>query len=409
MQKREKLKRLSFDEISKIIPSAQKAADGFILSDGDFSFHVFDSHPKELTEGLTHPETFYLAFCNREEILQIRNQKTSSDYLLWLRAEAIVDSARAVRIFRKRAQKLKDWSLTKYYESSFQFHKNYINEVAKYYRTKISALPAGMAFIDEVNAMCINSDFGDVIAVSEALSYFLFYMNIAFLGESLGLHDRDISAALAIAIRTMLGHESLDFDLDPRGDLPTHTHETIQNYTNFQIFFTFGHEYAHHTLGHLSSAKLANIKLRDIVHITESESSIRCFQYAHRKEYEADWFAIKNIKGNKDFRSALADSAFLMFIYFDILDHVYQYMSLCNGISKTHPRPLDRLWKLRKKLNKRIGSSPEIIETNILIANSFKNTLTSEWLPFHMDKLEIYGSYYLPSYKKEILKDRIDF
>ena len=399
----------SFEEISKIIPDAQKAADGFILSDGDFRFHVFDAHPKELTEGLTHSETFYLAFCSRDEILRIRNQKTSTDFLLWLRAEAIVDSARTVRVFRKRAQNMKDWSLTKYYESRHQLHRYYINEVAKNYRTKIRTLPAGMAFIDEVNAMCIKSAFGNVVAVSEALSYFLFYMNIAFLGESLGIPTSDISAALAISIRIMLGYESLDFDLDPRGNLPSHIHDTIQNYSNFQIYFTFGHEYAHHTLGHLSEAMLTNIKLRDIVHITESNHSIQSFQYKHRKEYEADWFAIKNIKGNKDFRSALADSAFLMFIYFDILDHVYQYLALSHGVSETHPRPLDRLWKLRQKLNKRIGSCPEIIERNISLANSFKNILTSDWLRFHMDELEIYGSYYLPSYKKEILQDRIDF
>jgi hypothetical protein len=207
----------------------------------------------------------------------------------------------------------------------------------------------------------------------------------------------------------MLGYESLDFDLDPRGDLPSDIHDTIQNYTKFQIFFIFGHEYAHHTLGHLCEAKLANIQLRDIVHISESKNSIRCFQYKHREEYEADWFAIKNIKGNKDLRSKLADAAFLMFIYFDILDHVYQYLALSHGVSKSHPRPLDRLWRLRQRLNKKNGLSPEIIEMNISLANSIKDILTSDWLPFHINELEIYGSYYLPSYKKEILQDRIDF
>jgi hypothetical protein len=401
--------KLSFEEIAKSIPNAQKAADGFILSDGNFTFHAFDSHPKELTEGLTHRETFYLAFCSRDEILRIRNQKTSSDFLLWLRAEAIVDSARTVRVFRKRAKNVKDWSLTKYYENQHQLHKYYINEVGKSHRKQIRALPAGMAFINEVNAMCINSDFGNIVVVSEALSYFLFFMNIAFLGGSLGIPTSDISTALAIAIRIMLGYESLDFDLDPRGDLPPKIHETIQEYTNYQIFFTFGHEYAHHTLGHLDEAKLANIKLRNIVYVTERDNSVRCFHHKHRKEYEADWFAIKNIKGNKDFRSALSGAAFMMFIYFDVLDHVYQYLALSHGISKTHPRPLDRLCELRRRLNKRIGSTSETITANIELANTFKKILTSEWLPFHIDELEIYGSYYLPSYKKEILRDRIDF
>lgn len=399
----------NLDEIFNKIPTAQKVADGFILGEGDYRFHVFDTYSKEQTEGLDNQEFFYLAFCNREEVLKIRNQKSSSDYFLWLRAEAIADSPRAVRVFRKRAKNIKNWSLTKYYEDNFQYHRDYINKVAKNYKAKITAIPAGMAFIDEVNAMCIKSNFGNVVAVSEALSYFLYYMNIAFLGPLFGIADNDRSSALAIAIRTMLGSESLDFDLDPRGDLPVSIHETIKMYTTYQLIFTFGHEYSHHTLGHLSSAKLSNINMSDIIKESASNTSIQCYRYIHRKEYEADWYAIKNIKGNNEFKSALADSAFLMFIYFDILEHVYEFMSLRVGSSKTHPKPLDRLWKLRRRLNRKVGASREIIESNIEGANLLKNVLVSDWLPFHMDKIEIYGSIYLPSYKKEMLRDRIDF
>ena len=73
-----------------------------------------------------------------------------------------------------------------------------------------------MVFINEVNAMCAKSHFGNVIVVNEALSYFLYYMNLVFFGPNLGMKADDISAALTIAVRIMLGSEAMDLDLDPK-------------------------------------------------------------------------------------------------------------------------------------------------------------------------------------------------
>lgn len=97
---RKKVENPDLDKIFENVPGAQKVADGYILGDEKAKFHIFGVHTKEQPGGLTTEETFYLPFCSKEEILKIRNQSCSSDYLLWLRAESIADSPRAVRVFR---------------------------------------------------------------------------------------------------------------------------------------------------------------------------------------------------------------------------------------------------------------------------------------------------------------------
>ena len=78
-------------------------------------------------------------------------------------------------------------------------------------------------------------------------------------------------------------------------------------------------------------------------------------------------------------------------------------------ISKTHPKPLDRLWHLRRKLKSKIGATVGTIELYLNFSDQIKNVLVKEWLPFQIDELERYGSVYLPSYKGKMLIDRIDF
>jgi hypothetical protein len=403
------LKTNDLDKIFEQVPGARKVADGYILGDENAQFHIFGVCTSEELEGLEQNETFYLPFCTKEEILRIRYQKTSSDYLLWLRAEAIADCPRAVRVFRKRAKLKKDWSLTKYYNDTYTYAKDYISLAGKNFQERVAKIPSGMAFINEVNAMCIRSKFGNVIVVNEALSYFLHYMNLAFFGSELGIKSEDTSAALAIAVRIMLGSEAMDFDLDPRGTPPAEIHEKITAYTNMQLMFTFGHEYSHHTLNHLQKGSEKEIRLDSFSNIESGNSSITIYNYNHKKEYEADLQAIKNIKNNNYVRSCLADSAFLLFIYFDILDHVYQVLSIRQEVSIMHPRPLDRLWRLRRKLKDKIGATKEIIDSYLKEANSIKDVLSKEWIPYRIEQLERYGSVYLPSYKGKILIDREDF
>ena len=76
---------------------------------------------------------------------------------------------------------------------------------------------------------------------------------------------------------------------------------------------------------------------------------------------------------------------------------------------QTHPKPVDRLWKLKKRINNDIGFSKKELESFIKDAQVYKDFLLNEALPYKPDIFEFYGSLYLSKYKTKELVDRIDF
>jgi len=339
----------------------------------------------------------------------MRDIKSAADHLLWLRAEAIADNSRFCRIFRARVKQQSNWSLTGWYGKKEVARDEYIENLIRSAKQKVEVIPAGMALLKEVNAMCCSTEHGNYIAISEALESFLYFMNLAFYGETFGLDINDQMAALVIGVRTMLGSESIDFDLDPRGTPPAYVDEAIKRLTHDQISFTFGHEYSHHLLNHLQKGQTKKQSLQEIFYTSKSEKIVSSFSYKHKQEYEADCFSVKNIKSNTAYKSRLANAAFVMFAHFSVLNHVFEVMAIKSPFGSSHPDPIDRIWKLRRRLNKKIGMPSEEINDILQQANLFKKILAEKFIPHHFDELETYGSYYLPSYKQKILIDRVDF
>lgn len=97
--------------------------------------------------------------------------------------------------------------------------------------------------------------------------------------------------ALVLAIRIMLQKEALDFELDPRGDVPEDVNVQLETYTLFEMFFVIAHEYSHSILKHLDS--------RNIV---ESTDHYVYYNQSQLQEFEAD----ENASGTIKFRGRLA-------------------------------------------------------------------------------------------------------
>jgi hypothetical protein len=317
----------SLDEALKGNPNATKVADGYLIKGDGWVFHAFEQHSAEAVEGLTHAERFYLPFCTREEIFRMREKKTTEDHLLWLRAEAIADQPRFCRVFRSRLKDVKNWSLTGWYAKKESARDEYLNGLMRSAKQKVSSIPAGMALLKDVNAMCCKTEHGNFIAISEALEHFLYYMNLATYGESFQLDINDQMAALVIGVRTMLGSESIDFDIDPRGTPPRHIDEAIKQITHDQISFTFGHEYAHHLLDHLSHGQIKKKTLSEILYVSEVEKSIGSYAYKHKQEYEADFFSIKNINSLIEYLKKVKNlSAFKEVLSLIIIEKCYSFL-----------------------------------------------------------------------------------
>lgn len=401
------------EKLLATVPGAKRAAQGIVLplEDGAF-FHVLNVHDANAIDGLTHDEQFFVAFCTKKEIIRLRELRGAHDYLLRIRANAIVDSPRVVRVMTARRNAFeragRPWSLTHYYHSKDEYHKSYIRNLKRLDAKALRKIPSGLAFVPEVNALCINSIVGAVVIASESLEHFYYFMTIAFYGAQLGIKIGDRANALLIAVRIVNGAEALDFDIDPRGSLGHELERTIKRLVNAQMQFTFGHEYAHLLCGHLASNDISGQ-----INSTESDcvrlESLRA--YNHEFEYQADYFALKHIEHNDGAFRDVSEGAFFVLIY---LHFLHEIRALCGlksfSVSITHPEPKDRIFALQNNLGKKSLFNDEIVEDLFLVSAQL-----SEILAHHLkygpreDILTFYGSIYLPSYISKPKVDRIEF
>lgn len=398
-----------FEKILNSVPNARRAKRGVLIDTDDGLFHLTGVVKNADYEGLGEDALFYAAFCSREDIEKIKHLSSAHDHLLKLRAEAIVDNPRLVRVFKKRKGTKKNWSLEGYY-SNKQRERSYIRSLSKGNQSRLENIPAGSAYLNYANAICIKTKAGNIIAISEPLEYFLYFMNVFFYGDDFGIEDKDLFHSFLIAQRTMAGHESFDFDMDPRGKLPEHIEHFIRTITDLQYQFILGHEYSHHLLGHLNDSRLFTDNLSSLLYAHNGKEKIRHYKYSHKLEYDADWYAIKNIKGNSSYREMIANSAFLTLMFFETRKIISDYTNPGGGINySSHPDPVDRIFKLRSKLNNRWGFSREQLENNIEYLTRYTNQFVNEHLVFNYDEFERYGSVYLPNFKPKLLMDRVDF
>ncbi len=397
------------ESLLKNNPKARRAKDGIIIDTDKGLFHLTGIIKRSDYEGLGEDAIFFTEFCSRSDVEKIQSPKTASDYLLKLRAESIVGNPRLIRVFKARKGKTKNWSLEKYYLRRKR-EERYLSSLSKGNRLRLKNIPSGSVYLDGANAICAKTSAGNIIAVSEPLEYFLYFMNIFFYGEEFGIKGKDTSAAFRIAQRIMCGHESFDFDIDPRGCLPENIDIWMKNTTDLQYQFILGHEYSHHLLGHVKNSNLRSDSLSSFMGMYEGKSTINHYKYSHKLEYDADWYSIKNIKGNSQFRNDISCAAFLTLMYLETSRMVLDYISpmRVNHVG-THPDPISRIFKIRKKLNNKYGLTKETLENNLGYLKKYTEKFITQYLVYNFEQFESYGSHYLPSYKARLLNDRIDF
>jgi hypothetical protein len=390
-------------------PKARRAKDGIIIDTEKGLLHLTGIVKTSDYEGLGEDATFFAPFCSRADIEKINSPKTASDFLLQLRAESMVDNPRFIRVFKSRKGKKTNWSLEQYY-SDRKREELYLSNLSKGNYERLKNIPSGSVYLDGANAICAKTDAGNIIAVSEPLEYFLYFMNIFFYGDEFGIKGEDISAAFRIAQRIMAGHESFDFDIDPRGTLPKHIDIWMKNITNLQYQFILGHEYSHHLLGHIKDSNLHSDSLSAFMAMHEGKNTIQHYKYSHKLEYDADWYSMKNIKGNSKFKDDISNAAFLTLMYLETSRLVLDYVNpgRTNQVG-THPDPVSRIFKIRKKLNNKYGFKREQLDNDLDYLKRYTEQFISQYLAFNFDSFESYGSHYLPSYKVRLLNDRVDF
>lgn len=232
-----------------------------------------------IDENMDYRELFLTLACEDiEERNKVLNPKNSYDLLLRMRADIITDHTRLYRVGLNRVRKSGKSMLNDPFKQDFQIYMSYLDEIDKMI---VEDIPSGYILDVIPEAQCMKTEFGNIIIISEALRYFIYYFSLSMISFDIPIEIR-IQAAL-IAIRVMLEKETMDFELDPRGIVPEEIDCAVKEITDAQIQFIIGHEYAHHRLAH---------EFSDTVKISRSmgeiEEYINIYNHAWKNEFEAD-------------------------------------------------------------------------------------------------------------------------
>lgn len=390
----------NFEKALKAHVDYEKLKNNFIIDrKSRVMIHIHEKILLSEIEDLSDEEKFFYPLCNRSEINRIFNPKNSSDIFLKYRAEKVIDFQRLHRVVdRIRRKQGCNWSFSKFFDSD-QFNA-YLDSLPLQEKNKSASIPHGTIHSNEANGSCIPTPFGNIVTVSHALRRFLNFMNLFHFGKQMGFEQKEEFPSFLIAVRTMLGTESIDFEIDTRGDIPTHINDQIEVLTDWQMMFVIGHEYAHHYLDHLTGKKTFRAEM---INGTE----VKYYNHNQIDELEADYYSITKPIISDDQRNLLANSAFQFFQWIDLYQTVREYMFPSSSVVGSHPNPIDRIFELRNRLDTKYGYLIEELHEQLNYYSDFKKFLINEFLPFNVEKLEKYGAIYLDTYKTEYIHDRL--
>lgn len=380
-------------------PNYESIKHKYFFDDPSYSFlKIFNAKPWAEYDGISDGRRDFYPICSKAEIIRIFEPKNNQDYLLQYRASRVMSSSRLKKTFYKLMDVAgADWN----FESFFASHlfDEYMDLLPALKREQCSSVVGGFANSDSANGYCIKVPSGSIVVVSAALKHFLYYMNLFHNSDSFEMEEAGFQSFL-IAIRTMLGTETFDFEADSRGEVPAEFHELLEEKTNDQLLFIIGHEYAHHYLGHLHSGHLVNA-IADV----NTQFENKFYSYSQRAEFEADIASITAPDVIEVYRKTLTQCACDFFFYVDLFQAVQEYIFPSASSYKTHPSPLDRIANLNQTFPTYLNSEDYQLENAMKYFQDLKASMLTEFLPFNIEGLEQYGSVYL---NPALVRNKID-
>jgi hypothetical protein len=369
--------------------------------------------PTEAQLSIQLRKHFYRPFCTESEIERVLEPQNARDYLLKIRADYIADHMRVFRYFRRRWLEDKNrYSL----EGSFRtaHYRSYLSRLMKHDRELLANVTFGDVFTQEPNGTIFNSPFGRIVTISHSLQYFLEFSHLALLDFEIEIPQEVRFNALLIALRVMFQKESLDFDVDPRGKIPSRIYREMRKLIPTQLEFIAGHEFAHHLLGHLSEDNLHIASLSETVPNEELPQSLPVYSTSETEEFNADLDAFIRPRIDDAGRARMLNAALIWFGALELFQHAKDTLGLSPPWRvRTHPSARDRHLSLLKNVPTRYGSVVlEISESVIRAVDNLKQPV-SDFLSLNVDQFETYGSFYLSGpntkWRGRELIDRVDY
>ena len=356
---------------------------------------------------------WYRAICSDHEIDRILAVADGRDHLLKLRADALVDHVRLLRVYRARARRAgSDWS----FEGSFdtRHFERFLESLPPDARNECNGVTYGNFFSNDPGGQIQPTEYGPIVTISESIQYFLKFMHLALMDYSTKVPMHVRWSALRIALRVMLQTEALDFDLDPRGIISEEIAEAISRPMAGQLQFIAGHEFAHHILGHLSEDDVSDRPSFIPVLGSDEPVGVRpVYNRSQLEELEADVQAILLPKYAPAEQSMVFQCALMWFNSLDIYEGVLDAVKPKGPWDiETHPCAEERYEHLMTAIP--TPKEMDLGDWDVLRATTaeFKKRLVED-VALNIEYYEVYGSIYLDEpntyWRGAKLIDRVDY
>lgn len=363
------------------------------------------------------PKLWYRSFAtDKERVNAINNPKCAADALDKKRADYILDHTRIMRLFihKERWCEINNikWDFRDTFSKEhYEFFLEYLSDTDK---ERCKHITYGDMYCSKVNAFAYPDDkWGDFINVNVSIQFFCYFMLLALiepLKYDIPMHI--IKNSIRIGLRTWLGCESLDFEMDPRGILPKDIEKDINGIIPFILVFITGHEFAHHLLGHCNKNNLKSI----IMWGNDEKNSQKIYNSSQKEEFDADLGSLEIPKYPDHVYEKVFESSLIWFLIVDLVEYA---MNLINPGSfegyQTHPIAMDRFKRIIKdaKHTKHFAEQPykALIEWSTELKKFIKEDISENYGELYDD--ELYGSVYLDlpntEWRGKELIDRVDY
>ena len=344
---------------------------------------------------LDSEKRWYAPFCNLQQMERIFNPQNREDILLKKQMNSVLDNMRILRTFYKRYNTTLKWDIEEQFDKYiFVLFRDML--IGTEYFEQFGEISCGTTYDSDANGQCIKTEFGNIITISTILEDFLYYMNLFYRG----IFVQDIPYSVAynarcIAIRIMLHTEALDFDLDPRGNVPEEIEKKVRMDTRGEMLFVVAHEYAHNILGHLDDNNI-------IKYMNGGEETV-IYNQSQIQEFEADIEAIRILEGALGRENAII-GAVNFFMSLDLFEQAKEQIFPSISSYKTHPSAAERIKNIYKIFKPGEVEKEKYMNTNNIIKQNLMEDIS-----INMEQYEEYGSVYLGEWHKKMLRDRIDY
>lgn len=360
---------------------------------------------------------WYRCFASNENRVEnIFNPKNASDVLDKKRADYILDHVRINRLFIYKRLVYEKAGYVWDFRDTFStaHYEFFLANLEKKLQNRCSKITFGDMYCNKVNAYAYPDEtWGEFICVNVSIRFFAYFMLLALIEPlkfEIPIHI--IRNSLRIGLRTWLGNEALDFEMDPRGKLPHNVETDIKGIVQLMLVFIAGHEFSHHILGHCNKNNLMSLTLWG----NDAKNTQMVYNNSQKDEFAADLGSLQIPLYSEDNYERIYEAALLWFLILDMAEYAVSIInpSYYEGY-QTHPSAIDRynnILKNVKKTNKFSESAFKILlDREIELKELIKEDISNNYGEVYDD--DLYGSAYLDvpntKWRGKELKDHIDY